>query len=127
MWLDVPLRHQLLQLMRRVIAVLLFRASRPMFSEDVQHREQDVKSGSRVGGAGRPYTSYWYRWSNLVCFWDENRSLLAKTMSVHYKNLQTAPFLLDHNGQVECWHLLSPSQADAFLQAVRTEKERQQT
>lgn len=112
-WVELGLGTLLLQLLRRIVDVRLLRSSKLMFDEDAQWT-----------GGKRPFTDYWYRWSNLVRFWDENRSLLAKTVSVYYKNLQTAPFLLDHNGQLECWHMRSLAQLETFLCAVRAEKKK---
>jgi len=116
-WVELSLGRLLLQLARRVAEVLLLRSTRPMLREDLEP-DQEGRTTTRR----RLYTEYWYNWRNLVCFWDENRSLLAKTISLYYKNLQTAPFLLDHNGQLECWHIHSTSQLEAFLVAVKSEK-----
>jgi hypothetical protein len=109
-WLDLSLADYVKALLWRVVQSTLHR-SRPMFREDAER--------GRLG-----YTRYWYSWANLACLWDANRSLLAKTISVHYKNQHVAPFLLDHNGQIECWPLHSLAEFETLLHAAEAEKKK---
>jgi hypothetical protein len=111
-WLDLSLAEYVKALLWRMVQATLLQRSRPMFREDAEQ--------------GRlAYTRYWYHWGNLLCLWDANRSLLAKTISVYYKNQHVAPFLLDHNGQIECWPLRSSAEFDTLLQAAEAEKKKE--
>jgi len=111
-WADLSLGESLLDLGRRVWEVLMLGRLRPMFPEDSERKDLT-------------YTRHWYQWRNFLCFWDDTRSLLGKTISVYYKNQQAAPYILDHNGQLECWNLHSLAQVEAFLRAVENEKKRE--
>jgi hypothetical protein len=111
-WLDLSLAEYVKALLWRMVQATLLQRSRQMFREDAEQ--------------GRlAYTRYWYHWGNLLCLWDANRSLLAKTISVYYKNQHVAPFLLDHNGQIECWTLRSSAEFDTLLQAAEAEKKKE--
>jgi hypothetical protein len=64
------------------------------------------------------YTRYWYSWKNLLCFWDENRSLVARLFRHHFKDQAAVPYLWEKHPQLNLWTFASKTDADEFLAAL---------